>query len=97
MHEFTAQDKYANLSEPVSSINLSYTETQNLPTNLSLKIDTPVIITKNINKKDKLVNGKRGFIHEIDPENKIVWINFYEDDVGKIARFQSKKNTQKNE
>ena len=95
VHEFTAQDKYANLSEPVSSINLSYTETQNLPTNLSLKIDTPVIITKNINKKDKLVNGKRGFIHEIDPQKKIVWINFYEDDVGKIARFQSQNKPKK--
>ena len=89
LHEFVAEDKYVNLSEPVGHIDLSYTETQNLPSKLSLKIDTPIIITKNINKKDKLVNGKRGFVHEIDQKNKIIWVQFYEDDVGNLARLQS--------
>ena len=92
---FEAKDKYCHLSDNVSSVNLSYTETQNLPTKLCLKIDTPVIITKNINKKDKLVNGKRGYVHEIDMENKIIWVNFYEDEVGKIARFQSQHRPKK--
>ena len=90
LYEFVAQDKFANFSDPVGTIDLSYTETQNLPTKLALKIDTPVIITKNINKKDKLVNGKRGYVHDIDTDNKIIWVHFYEKDVGNIARIQSK-------
>ena len=53
-YHFQAKDKFTNLSDPVGPISLNYTETQNLPTSLSLKIDTPVILTKNVNKKDKL-------------------------------------------
>ena len=74
LHEFIAEDKYVNLSEPVDHIDLSYTETQNLPSKLSLKIDTPIIITKNINKRDKLVNGKRGWVHEIDQKLSLIHI-----------------------
>ena len=88
-HEFIAKDKFNNLNEPVNNISLNYTETGNLPTKLILKEDTPVILTKNINKKDRLVNGKLGSVHEIDEQNKIIWVNFHEENVGKIARFQS--------
>ena len=60
IYQFRAEDKFAHLSETVGEIDLNYTECGNLPTVLSLKNQSPVILTKNVSKADGLLNGKRG-------------------------------------
>ena len=47
------------------------------------------MLTKNISKADNLLNGKRGYLHEVDEVNHICWVRFYED-IGNIARFKEK-------
>lgn len=60
IYQFKSEDRFVHLSENVGEVELSYTETGNLASVLELKIDTPVILTKNISKIDGLLNGKRG-------------------------------------
>ena len=60
VYQFKAEDKFVHLSDKVGDIDLSYTECGNLATVLSLKLGTPIILTKNISKPDGLLNGKRG-------------------------------------
>ena len=89
IYTFHSQDRFAHLSEPVGEVGLNYTECGNLPSVLSLKLNSPVMLTKNISKADGLLNGKRGFIHEIDEINGICWVVFQED-IGNISRMKEK-------
>ena len=89
IYTFKAKDTFAHFSEQVPNIDRNYTECGNLPTTLRLKLNSPVILTKNISKADLLLNGKRGYLHEIDEDKMICWVKFYED-IGNIARFREK-------
>ena len=71
IYTFQAKDTFAHLSEQVPNIDRNYTECGNLPTTLRLKLNSPVILTKNISKADLLLNGKRGYLHEIDEDKSI--------------------------
>ena len=89
IYTFNAQDKFAHLAEPVGAVDLNYTQSGGLSTVLSLTINSPVMLTKNISKADGLLNGKRGFVHDIDETNGIIWVVFQED-IGNIARIKEK-------
>ena len=60
IYQFKSEDRFVHLSENVGEVELSYTESGNLASVLDLKLDTPIILTKNISKVDGLLNGKRG-------------------------------------
>ena len=89
-YTFISQDKFAHLPDPVGPIELNYTQTGGLSSELTLTLNSPVMLTKNISKSDGLLNGKRGFVHEIDETNGIVWVVFQED-IGNIARIKEKR------
>ena len=95
LYEFQAKDSFAHLSEPVGEVNLNYTDCGNLASILSIKVDSPVMLTKNVSKVDGLLNGKRGFVHEVDEKNSIIWIEFFEN-IGNIARMKEKLRPKKN-
>ena len=89
IYNFNAKDHFAHLSEPVGNVDLNYTDCGNLASTLSIKLNSPVILTKNISKADGLLNGKRGYVHEVDESNQIIWVHFHED-IGNIARMKEK-------
>jgi exonuclease III len=47
-----------------------------------VKIDSPVMLTTNLNKSDGLTNGARGYVVDVDETRAIVWVKFH-GDVGK--------------
>ena len=94
IYTFKAKDSFAHLSEPVGNIEMNYTDCGNLASTLSVKINSPVMLTKNISKPDGLLNGKRGYIHEVDETNNIIWVVFQED-IGNIARMKEKLRPKK--
>ena len=57
--------------------------------NPETKAEQSCQVNKNISKADSLLNGKHGYLHEIDEVNMICWVKFYED-IGNIARFREK-------
>ena len=65
-------------------------ELNGLATNLVVKRNAPIKVTKNINKKDKLTNGTFGYIVDVDKENNTIWCKF-DNDAGVITRAKSKK------
>ena len=95
IYNFVAKDTFRDLSEPVGEIDMNYTECGNLASTLSLKLNSPVMLTKNISKPDGLLNGKRGYVHEIDESNSICWIKFNEN-IGNIARIKEKSRPKQN-
>ena len=94
IYTFQAKDRFAHFSEPVGEIDMNYTNCGNLASTLSLKLNSPVMLTKNISKPDGLLNGKRGYVHEIDESKGIIWIAFQED-IGNIARMKEKSRPKK--
>ena len=94
IYTFKATDRFAHLSEPVGEIDINYTNCGNLASTLQLKLDCPVMLTKNISKPDGLLNGKKGYIHEIDESKGICWIKFQEN-IGNIARMKEKSRPKK--
>jgi hypothetical protein len=89
IYSFNAKDNFAHLAEPVGEIDMNYTNCGNLASTLSIKLNSPVMLTKNISKPDGLLNGKRGYVHEVDESNDIIWVKFQED-IGNIARMKEK-------
>jgi len=63
-------------------LQLPYTQTGQLPLYLEVKIDSPVMLTTNLNKSDGLTNGARGYVVDVDETRTIVWVKFH-GDVGK--------------
>ena len=51
-------------------------KTNHLRTTICVKLQSPIKITKNISKKDQLVNGTFGYVIDVDEENSIVWCKF---------------------
>ena len=94
LYEFQAKDSFAHLSEPVGEVNLNYTDCGNLASTLSIKVDSPVMLTKNISKADGLLNGKRGYVVDVDEKNSIIWVEFFEN-IGNIARMKEKLRPKK--
>ena len=79
---------------------LPYTQTGNLPRNLKVKKNVPIMITVNsINKRYKengIVNGARGYIVDYElvdvPEkNKIIWVLFPDKETGSYLRDDMRK------
>ena len=93
-------DRVTNLPDRKLSekLKVNPSKTGNLPTELRLRIGSPVLITVNHSKKkykeDGLVNGARGFVQSIqvsknDPEKvEVIWVVFNAEDIGKLYRFE---------
>ena len=74
-------------------------KTANLQTQLILRVGSPIILTTNHSKKkyreDGIVNGARGFVHDIqackqNPEKvEVIWAIFNNEAIGKLYRFEN--------
>ena len=65
--------------------NRKHTETGGLPLKITLKIGAKVMLTKNIDIADKLINGQIGIIKKVVIKNGIVsklYVKFFEEDAG---------------
>ena len=95
-------DRVTNL--PLSSklperLNENPGKTGNLQTLLKLKVNAPVVITKNHSKRkyreDGIVNGARGFVQSIQvckqntEKVDIIWVRFNNKNVGRLYRFEN--------
>ena len=87
IHTFHAIDKFSNLSHDVPTVTQSYTQTGGLPTILKVKVNSPVLLTQNIDREDGLVNGQRGYVHEVQDE--VIWVQFFDENCGHRARQRS--------
>ena len=80
---FRADDKIKNIDKLSPRLeDVPYTKTGGLRTILSLKRNSPVLITMNLDKSDNLTNGQCGYVVEVDVTNSIVWVAFSEEKVG---------------
>ena len=70
---------------------LPYTQTSGLPAILKVKINCPVMLTRNYDKKDGLTNGQRGYVTYIDTKKDIIWVKF-SDGIGKKAAGIAKRS-----
>ena len=87
---FRAEDKIKNVDQLSPRLeDVPYTKTGGLRTILSLKRNSPVLITMNLDKSDYLTNGQRRYVVEVDVTNSIVWVAFSEEKVGLKKRRKS--------
>jgi len=86
---------------PSKKLRGNYTKTGNLPYQLEVKVDCPVMLTVNVNKPDGLTNGARGYVVEwgsyssiYSPKQEkveIIWVKFA-DNVGANVAARGRKN-----
>ena len=93
-----AQDRSTNLENPPEvPHNLSLTQTGGLETRLTIKKDSPVVITSNHPKarykEDGFVNGAKGYVESVQVSTKdpvkveVIWVVFKDVNICKILRY----------
>jgi len=75
---FTADDISINVDhyDKSAALNLPYIRTRSLPFQLTVKINALVMLTVNVNKFDRLTNGVRGYVVDIDEKRHLIWVKF---------------------
>ena len=86
----TKTPKTKTLPTPEDLEGINEVQLKGLPTQLVIKRNAPIKITKNIHKKDKLTNGTFGYVLDFDIEKGIIWCRFNDEKVGAFRRSQCK-------